>query len=427
MFGKYLTNIRVFRNIRRLKKYYKMNASEIETLQFNKLQKLVAYAYNAFPFYKMRFDDCGFNPSEFEDIQQFEKIPLLSKQEYRVFCEEVCNSNPKKYSSWYHDGTSGSSGMPLKIIRSWEERAYMISKYMYALKQNSYSILDMTYSLPAARRIQSDSIIQKIGLARRHKVSYTAPTKEMVDGYVNAMPDVLYANKSQLIQMALYIKENGIEIKKPRFYISAAETLDMNSKNIITSVFGKNIRNIYGAVEFNTIAWQEDDNPRMRISHGTNYIELYNNGVLNDSEGNCVITDLEIRSFPLIRYNLGDYLFMSRTNGVRFIDRIQGRLDDWIVFKDGSRKSWHLFYEVMEKRQEVMQFRIVQESTELIRIDLVKATDSNISEIENVILNELNEDLGDKGVLFKFNWLEKLPPDPNGKSRMVINLMNEPK
>lgn len=398
---------------------------KLRKIQDIRLRKILIHAYRNFAFYRKRFDTAGFNPFDYGDISDLRKLPILSKEEYRDFTQHLVRSDPEKYKGWYVDGTSGSTGIPLKIYRTWRERAYMSAKWMRTLFLNGYRLTDNTYSLPSPHRLQRDSLLQKFGFMRRTSIPYTAPVHEMVESYVNSCADILYANKSQLVQMAEYINTNNVRIQKPRIYVSAAETLDKASKRIITSVFGlDNLFEVYGAVEFNVLAWQIVGQQDFQVSHSTNIIELFDGDDFDVNTGECLITDLFTYSFPLIRYRLGDILETEIRNGVRVINKIKGRFDDWIFLEDGTRIPFQAFYEVMERRHEIRQFRIIQETYRLVRVQAVCEKGYDRQRVEEIVVQDLKNEVPGK-LDYSIDWRDTIPPGPNGKLRMIISRISQ--
>ena len=57
------------------------SGDELLSLQFKKLQDILAYSYEYVPFYKKRFDDLGMKPSDIKNFDDFNKIPSLKRQE----------------------------------------------------------------------------------------------------------------------------------------------------------------------------------------------------------------------------------------------------------------------------------------------------------------------------------------------------------
>ena len=115
---------------------------------------------------------------------------------------------------------------------------------------------------------------------------------------------------------------------------------------LIQEIFGEeNLVEIYGAIECGILGFELKRKGFLYPSLDTHIIELDNDGIVNKARGNCIVTALDIFSFPLIRYRLGDWIEMEDFEGYPVIKSILGRLDDWITWKDGSRIPFHFFAE----------------------------------------------------------------------------------
>lgn len=383
-------NFRILIWLIRLLGNFPFDKTQIERIQRNRLQKLLIYCYENYNFYKELWSDAHFNPYKFQDLSQIRELPIIDKQLYRDFTDKQVQKNSKLYERYSKDFTSGSTGIPLRIYRTWDERAYMLAKYLRALFLNGYKIYYTTFSLPAPfRKQKSDSILQKLGIMRRFCVTWAAPVENMVAGFLAANADVIYGNVAQLMQMALYIEKEKIKIKSPRLVIAAGEILDGHSKAIIMKAFGDRLIDIYGSVEFNNLAFQKYGNDFYYFNHDTNVLETENNGRFDDNVGTAIITDLHITSFPLIRYRLGDWLETSVKDGLKVITSIQGREDDWIKFKDGSRLPCNHLYQKLITRPGVLQYRFVQKSHQLIQVFLVLEPGIDQNTFSAVLLHDL--------------------------------------
>jgi phenylacetate-coenzyme A ligase PaaK-like adenylate-forming protein len=415
-------NGRTYSYLRKFRREAQLPAEQVREIRLQRLKATLCNACQNHPFYRERFEAGGFDPFRMRDADEIKKIPVLQKEEYRSFIQRQVAKNEKRYRYWYRDGTSGSSGMPLHIFRTWEERAYMSGKWMQVLMANDYHWRDVTFSLPSPRRVQRDSIVQRFGILRRYTVAFTSPVEEMVSVCRRVRPTVVYGYKSHLVQMALYCEKNKIELHRPHLCISVGETMDERSKAVIGACFGiENLIDAYGVIECGIIAWQRKREDHFRISHTTTYLEVLDEKGKDADSGHGLLTDLFIGSFPLIRYKLGDFLDTEIVNGLRVIRKIKGRMDDWIIFADGERMPYHAFYLTMEKRSEIRQFRVIQETYDHIRIQLVPASDADPSELEKILLADLKRGIRRKEISYTFDFVDQIPPDPSGKIRMLIS------
>tara|TARA_R110001599_G_scaffold276025_1_gene477277 strand:+ start:6432 stop:7733 length:1302 start_codon:yes stop_codon:yes gene_type:complete len=417
---KHTVNARTLYYLRALLKEARLDATALRALQLERLRQILWYAFENFSFYREHFDAAGFDPYQFTNMEQIEQVPVLSKADYRAFTNSLLDQYPVYYNSLYHDATSGSTGKPLPIRRTWDERALMVAKWMRVMHLCGHKFSDRTFSVTNPHRMQKDSILQNLGIMKRYLVSQVAPVECQIDEYLKVKPDVLYGNKALLLQMAIHAHAHAIELPAPRFYICAGETLDGAGRDMLGSVFGANLAEVYGAVEFNTLGWRLQGENYFQISHSTNLVEIQG-GENDPHNGSCLITDFSVHSIPLIRYELDDFMKTHTVNHIPVIDEIAGRNNDWILLRDGSRRTFAPFWNVIRRYPQILQFRVVQESLSLLRLLLVRNPQRPVEDIELKLLGELIKETAAEGVHFQIEWCDKLPPDPNGKLRVLIS------
>ena len=142
-------NYRIYAYMRRFIRESKLSTEDVRKVRFSRLKRLLCDAYRTYPFYRERFDASHFDPFSMVDLDDFKKAPVLTKEDYRSFINRRLELAGKRYQDWYHDTTSGSTGIPLQLYRSWDERAYMLAKWMRVLLLNGYKGRDVTFSMPA--------------------------------------------------------------------------------------------------------------------------------------------------------------------------------------------------------------------------------------------------------------------------------------
>lgn len=415
-------NFRIYAYMRRFIRESRLPAEEVRKIQLARMKNLLCDVYQTHPFYRQRFDASRFDPFMMKELDEIKKVPILEKDDYRTFINGQLEQDDKRYQHWYDDMTGGSTGIPLRVLRNWDERAYMLAKWMRVLVLNGYNWRDVTFSMPAPDHIQRDSIVQRFGIMRRYMVAFTDPVEKMVEMYLKVKPTVIYGNKTHLVQIALYCDLYKIELPKPRICISFAETMDERSRAVIEKCFGEeSLMQIYGAIEFSIMAFDIRGEDYCNWSHTTNYLEVLDKNGQDADFGSSIITDLFIRSFPLIRYNLGDILDTDIKDGLPIIRKIHGRQDDLIVFADGKRLPWHIFSLILERRKEIKQFRVIQEDYDRIRILAAVEVEADKTYIESAILSDLREEVRNEGMEYIIDFVDIIPPDPNGKIRLLIS------
>jgi phenylacetate-CoA ligase len=127
---------------------------------------------------------------------------------------------------------------------------------------------------------------------------------------------------------------------------------------------------------------------------------------------------------PFIRYDQGDLAVFKSADGLngkssRRLTRIIGREDDYATLPDGTRRPFHDFYEVMDKYEDIVQFRIVQRTRGLFTI-LIVADTSYLLSIREDLLHRLQEKFPPT-VNFEITQVEQITPDTSGKIRMLVS------
>jgi len=95
----------------------------IVAFQNKQLRRLITHAYKNVPYYRRLFDQNGLKPNDIKSVSDLSIVPITSKKDLQSLpAEEVVarGVNPKNLIV---RRTSGSSGEPLTIRRTWlEER-----------------------------------------------------------------------------------------------------------------------------------------------------------------------------------------------------------------------------------------------------------------------------------------------------------------
>ena len=72
-------------------------------------------------------------------------------------------------------------------------------------------------------------------------------------------------------------------------------------------------------------------------------------------------------------------------------------------------------------RDELKQFRVIQEDYDLIRVVVSKEETADKAAVENAIISDFRKDVRDEGMEYVVDFVDRIPPDPNGKIRLLIS------
>ena len=80
------------------------------------LKNILVYAYKNVPFYSQRLEEAGIILGNDVKLDEFQRLPLLTKADIRNNIEELTSRNIYR-RKWFYNSTSGSTGEPIRFIQ----------------------------------------------------------------------------------------------------------------------------------------------------------------------------------------------------------------------------------------------------------------------------------------------------------------------
>lgn len=421
-----LSNLMALRQVMR---DAKLPRSELDKTVHKRLEAVLVSAYRHVPYYRGLMQSVGYDPiRDYRGPQDLSRLPITTKAVIKQRGTRAFIKEGSEISNCFSDTTSGSTGIPLRIYRTSYERSVQVAKWLRVLFSNGYSMCDKVMSLTSpARLTEGHSIIQRFGILRRLAIDYLLPPEEMVDILLAYRPDVLYGNRSHLDLMALVLKQRQRQPVGLKLLVVAAETVYDSCRQLYCQHFGVEPIEVYGSVEMGVMAYETPAHDGLYLCEDLTYFEFLDRDekvTASGKPGRVVVTDLTARLMPFIRYDQGDLaVFEYRDNmkdeTLRRLTRIIGREDDHVCLPDGTRRPFHDFYEVIDKYQDIVQFRVIQRRRNLFQILIVADTDYFLS-IQSGLARQL-EDKFPPSVSFESIQVDQIDPDPSGKIRMFVS------
>ncbi len=403
----------------------------ITGLQNRNVQKLMRKAYKV-PFYRARFDAAGLKPSDFKTAGDLTKFPLLTKEDLRSWIAPQVEKNPEAYKAWYQVTTSGSTGTPLMTCISPGENARISANWLRIISCagiHPFTHKTMALKDPALikRRGQRDSIVQKLGLLRRTVVSFLASGQEILEELNRNRPDFLYIQRSKLVELLMYAEKSGCEFHKPKYICIVGEGIDKNTEDLIEQYFSGTVFTSYGAMETGACTFTPvGDYYKHIVTRDTHAVNIVDDQNALCSRGRMIVTNLFLYKFPIINYDIGDGAeqITDPETGLQYLTNIQGKMNDSLFLADGECIPYQTFYAIMERRADILQFRVVQKRYDQLELQLVRnnrlAEKSN-AQISGEIEAALRDSIQHQDIQYSFQWLDELLPDKNGKRRFVVS------
>ena len=382
------------------------------------------------PHYQAQMRQAGYDPRrDYTGAADLNLIAVTRKSDIKTrptaFVQE---QESDRVEQFFSDRTSGSTGMPLTVYRSPDERAVQISKWLRVLMLNGYRPTDKVLSFTSPGRLaEGRSLVQRFGLLQRKAIDYTLPPKILADELLRYSPDVVYGVRTSLLMVADELERRGIRMPPLKLLVAGGEVIDAYTRQQCRRIFGTDITETYGTVEMGVMAYQARGQDGLSLIEDCTLFEFLDENDKPAEAGQLariIVTDLHGGLMPFIRYEQGDLATYSlRTNAygetVKVIDRIIGRQDDIAYLPDGRCLTYLDFYEVMDLYPGVQRFRIRQQAPDRFLIDLV-ANPDYYSTIQRPLLTKLKA-LSPLCLNFDIRLVEKIDPDPSGKRRMLVS------
>jgi len=181
-------------------------------------------------------------------------------------------------------------------------------------------------------------------------------------------PKFLYTFPSYLEILLNRLAASGRKLKSLRKVFTGAEVLEDALRQRAKSMLGVEIAENYGSTEA-FLGWQcPAGNRHINAEHVLmEIVDADGAAVVPGQIGRVLVTTLENRLAPLVRYAIGDYAYAGRGECVcgrtlPLLGRVVGRGMNLFRLRDGRLMSpWHLTSAV-RNCAEVKQFQIVQKS-----------------------------------------------------------------
>lgn len=406
------------------------------------LGNFLEHAYNTVPYYKELFERNNINPLKINSIEDLSIIPSLSKRSIQEQPEQFI-------SSLYHinglimERTSGSTSRPLTIYKSTQDlvlerlsltrfrhRTYGVSpssRYcMFHLFNRNESKLNVDVIINRDREMALSLFMlnDRLGEYCKHIIEFK--------------PEWIFGPPTVLYLLSQYIIANKIKMPCSIKYIElTGEVLTEVYRQKIEEVFNCIAVNHYGCTEIYGIAL-ECPKRKLHCLRDNAIVEIQKDGhtVKYGEKGNILITGLNNKAMPFIRYEIGDEgtLFPSEVcncgNKNPVLEVSAGRVTSYVYFKNKSSTSSGIFYYAIESvnanyENSILQFQVIQKDYDSFKLLLVidKKSQYSKDDICNIFIKEMC-----KFELDKAKWQiesvdEILPDEKTGKLKFFDSKM----
>ena len=402
--------------------------------QRRRLAALLTYASHHAPLYADRLDDR--RPVATENaVDLLRSLPFLSKEDLQTRFEQL-KAVPQPGRSTVKT-TGGSTGQPVTVIKdrgatARERAATWMAHEWFGIRPGDRGA--RFWGSPRAvgkRRLRF--ALADVAMNRLRFSAFGVAEADLEQYWLRCLrfqPRYFYGYVSMLESFARYVSDTGKDgrLLGLRAIVTTSEILTGAQRELLEQTFGVPVQNEYGCGEVGPIAYECEEGS-MHLMSDNVFIELLDEEdepVNVGEEGEVVVTDLNNRAMPLLRYRLRDRAVRmdgcSCGRGFPVIGSIRGRVYDQVFVPDG--RSYHgeffmyMFEDLRDEGLRFDRFRVIQESESSLSVE-VQVPDTGDASLESAIRSSMSKEF--TGMDISVRLVEKLSLPPSGKLRIVEN------
>jgi phenylacetate-CoA ligase len=400
---------------------------QLVDFQNERLRRLVDHAYRYVPYYRGLFDRHGLKPQDIRTVEDLAAVPITSRSDMQALPVEDVVARHVKPGSLITRSSSGSTGRPFTVRRTWLEERVHGAFRLRALRSLGLRASDKHCIVMGQwnHQLRDHQLIQRIlatfGIARQSVVNGLQAPEDIVQILQELRPGVISGYPGVLARIAQTVSGDKFRYPQLRFICTGGEVLTPLMRQQIQDGFSVPVYDTYGSIEFNLLAWECQTTGEYHSCDDGLIIELLRDGVpVADGErGEVVGTDLHSFAMPMIRYQLGDVATKGSQTcpcGQPFstIRSIQGRMIDYFVLP-GNRVVHPYEFGVI-KVSWIREFQVTQESLNFIVMRVVPFHSPSTQEMAALVQPVIA--LLGSNVQFQVVFVTEIPMDANGKFRV---------
>ena len=397
---------------------------ELKDRQWRAFCDLVKFAYEHVPFYRDLYNQAKFSPEALKNPSDLTLVPLTRKAMFQEAGPQKFIARGYQLEHLVNKRTSGSSGFPLIIYFTPEDRIYRTLLHLRILFANGMGFRDKVVQISDKRDFPDFQYkFQKLGFLPKDFIYCADPIDKQMNVLTALNPDVIYSYSSSLTLIADEIKRRCERHFYPKLIFTTGELMHPCNRETIEEAFSLPVHDIYGIIEMADVAWQCSEISGYHLNIDSCLAEILSNGraVQKGEVGSLVITNLHSRAMPFIRYEIGDVMTAPKEEpcscGCNFprIEILQGREDDWLYASDGRRISPMDI--TIARVRGIKQYRIVQKTHNYLVTEIVPGLDFGIETLKR-IKEELREIMG-PGIEIEVKRVDQIP-SRSGKRRSIF-------
>jgi phenylacetate-CoA ligase len=408
---------------------------EIEAINWERRKKIVKFACEHVPFYREKYREYGFESGDLKQREDFEKLPLLTRQDIQRCNESLMADNAdKRYMRM--STTGGSTGSPVKV---WHDTRFLSSAVSWQILHwwgiSPYENQAVIWRSGAAAAL-NESLKFRLKQWPVRRIYLDASTMDesntalFIEKMNKVRPSLVTGYVGGIEYVADYILRNKIQIDSPRAVWTTASPVAPPQRKKIEQAFRCKVLDQYGCCEIYWLAAQCPSCADLHVHYTLRHLEFV------DEKGDCisntgdegavVATDLYNYVFPLIRYSNGDRGRWAKTACVcgcnlPLIKSVCGRISERVVTPGGLYLSGEYLTTLFDdfpyavRQFQIQQFKDYSLILRVVRNSEYSGSDAEISTVLSALKEKCRHEMP-----IQIEYVNEIPHD-RGKTRYIIS------
>jgi phenylacetate-CoA ligase len=412
--------------------------AELEQLQLRRLRRLVAHASDHVGYWREAFEAAGVTADDVRGLADLRRIPILTKSALResIYFDLVSDTSEKRKIAKIT--TSGNTGEPLALFvdplqrdmrwanairhREWAgwrpgEPRLQLRRAPAPPEGGTTLGHRLRAVLVPDPSIAADVVDPSFVRALEHRIERERPT--------------LLEGDAEILGILAALRREGAGPPWARAVVSTSQTLDAELRALIELRLGARVFDRYGAREFGAVA-QQCEAGGWHVNAESVIVEVECDGrpAAPGEAGELLVTDLNNRCVPLLRYRLGDRVIATDRacpcgRGLPLLERVGGRAAG-VILADGARQVPAGFFADLFGDYEfaVSRWQVEQPAPDRVVVRVVRK--SRFTHVtEEAIRRRLGTVFG-QTVGAEWALVDAIPPVPEGTVQPVLSLAPTP-
>ena len=408
-------------------------ARELEDEAWQRMQDTLRFAEERVPYYRRRFAEYGVSARTVQSPDDLRRFPVLTKRELRAHRHELLAEGFR--GELFESGSSGSTGEPVRFV--FDHRTYEL-RIAAAMRADGWAGARLgdrelhVWAGPVVGESRFKRAKRRVfeRVMRRWMISpfelSPARMEELMGGIAAYRPGVVIGYVTPLFHLARFALERGFELPRPRGIVATAERVFDHQRETLERAFGCRVFDRYGCREVMLLAAECERHEGKHLNAENVYLELYRGerAALPGEPGEVILTDLQCRSMPLIRYKNGDVATASAApcscgRGLPVLASVEGRVLDMIVGPDGKLLAGEFFPQLLKEIPTIERFQVRQDRPRAITVHLVPSAGFS-DETPVLIVSKLRSFLG-ADARIDVRVVQDIPLTRAGKHRHAVS------